>query len=78
MKRIFPLLLAAVLLAFSTAPAQAARDKDLQPMADSLTNYLTEKTTVRSFVNVEKATVLNDGTLDPDALKTSGHALRSR
>lgn len=63
MKRFFPLLLTVLWLAASAAPAQAARDKDLQPMADSLTNYLKEKTTVRSFVNVEKATILNDGTL---------------
>ena len=43
--------------------AQAARDKDLVPMADSISNYLREKTTVRSYVSIEKATVLHDGTL---------------
>ena len=63
MKRTLPLLLTAFLLAFVSLPAQAARDKDLQPMADSLTNYLREKTTVQSAVNVEKAAILNDGTL---------------
>ena len=43
--------------------AQAAKDKDLVPMADSISNYLNEKTTVRSYVSVEKATVMKDGTL---------------
>ena len=43
--------------------AQAARDKDLVPMADSISHYLREKTTVRSYVSIEKATVLHDGTL---------------
>ena len=46
------------------APAQAAtKDRELVPMADSISNYLREKTTVRSYVSVEKATVLKDGTL---------------
>ncbi len=57
---LLPLLLLTLLL---PAPAQAARDKELQPMADSLTNYLKEKTTVQSAVAVEKATILKDGTL---------------
>ena len=57
---LFPLLLLALLL---PVPAQAARDKELQPMADSLTSYLKEKTTVQSAVTVEKATILKDGTL---------------
>ena len=43
--------------------AQAARDKELVPMADSISNYLREKTTVRSYVSIENATVLKDGTL---------------
>ena len=43
--------------------ARAARDKDLVPIADSISNYLRERTTVRSYVSVEKATVLKDGTL---------------
>ena len=55
---LLPFLLLALLL---PAPAQAARDKELQPMADSLTNYLKEKTTVQSAVAVEKATILKDG-----------------
>ncbi len=58
---LFPVLLLLALLLPSAA--QAARDKDLVPMADSLTHYLTEKTSVRSIVSVEKATILNDGTL---------------
>ena len=37
---LLPFLLLALLL---PAPAQAARDKELQPMADSLTNYLKAK-----------------------------------
>lgn len=41
----------------------ATRDKDLVPMADSISHYLHEKTTVRSYVSVERANVLNDGTL---------------
>ena len=41
----------------------ATRDKDLVPMADSISHYLREKTTVRSYVSVERANVLNDGTL---------------
>ena len=44
-------------------PANAARDKDLEPMADSISNYLRERTLVRSFVAVDKAIVLGDGTL---------------
>ena len=59
-KTLFLALTLALLLPLS---AYAAKDKDLVPMADSLTHYLTEKTTVRSFVSVEKATVLKDGTL---------------
>ena len=66
MKRTFNLLLTAFLLLLPALPARAARDKELQPMADSLTHYLTEKTTVRSFVHVDKATILKDGTLRLD------------
>ena len=66
MKRILPLLLTTFLLTLSSLPALAARDKDMQPMADSLTHYLTEQTSVRSFVTVERATVLKDGTLRID------------
>ncbi len=57
----FFLLLAAALLL--PAPAQAARDKDLEPMADSISNYLRERTLVRSYVAVDRAVVLQDGTL---------------
>ena len=56
------LLLLSLLLMLPT-PAKAARDKDLVPMADSISTYLREKTTVRSYVSVEKAAVLSDGTL---------------
>ena len=42
MKRTLNLLLTAFLLILPALPACAARDKDLQPMADSLTRYLTE------------------------------------
>ncbi len=61
-----PLLAVLVLILIPALPARAARDKDLQPMADSLTHYLTEKTSVRSFVYVDKATILKDGTLRLD------------
>ena len=65
MKRIFPILISLAMLALlMPVPTQAAtKDKDLVPMADSITNYLREKTSVRSSVSVEKATVLKDGTL---------------
>lgn len=66
MKRSLRLLLAAFVLILPALPARAARDKDLQPMADSLTHYLTDQTTVRSFVHVDKATILKDGTLRID------------
>ena len=58
--------LSALLLALSVLlplQAQAARDKELVPMADSISNYLRERTTVRSAVSVERATVLKNGTL---------------
>jgi len=58
---LLPLLLLAFLL---PVPAQAAtRDKDLVPMADSISHYLTERTTVKSSVSIEKAIVQKDGTL---------------
>ena len=41
----------------------ATKDKELVPMADSISHYLHEKTTVRSYVSVENATILSDGTL---------------
>ena len=63
MKRTFNLLLTVFLLVLPVLPARAARDKELVPMADSITHYLVDKTTVRSVVSVEKATILNDGTL---------------
>ncbi|MBR4826564.1 MAG: xanthan lyase, partial [Bacteroidales bacterium] len=65
MKRIIPFLLSFLLVVLlQPATAQAAtKDKDLVPMADSLTRYLTEQTTVRSFISVEKASILKDGTL---------------
>ena len=65
MKRFFPYLFTLLFLAFLLpAPAQAAtRDKDLVPMADSISHYLTKQTTVRSPVSVEKAVVLKNGTL---------------
>ena len=53
----------ALLLLLLPRPAQAARDKELVPMADSISQYLHETTTVRSYVSVESATVLKDGTL---------------
>ncbi|MCR5710815.1 MAG: xanthan lyase [Bacteroidales bacterium] len=62
MKRL-PLPLLLVLALLLPSKAQAARDKELVPMADSITTYLREKTTVRSSVSVEKATILKDGTL---------------
>jgi len=56
-----------LLLAFSflwAAPLDAAtKDKQLVPMADSISHYLHERTTVVSYVSVERATVLKDGTL---------------
>ena len=65
MKRFFPILISFILLAIlQPATVHAAtRDKDLVPMADSITHYLTEKTTVRSSVSVERAIVQKDGTL---------------
>ena len=57
----FALFLALTLLL--PVQARAARDKELVPIADSISNYLRERTTVRSYVSVEKATVLKDGTL---------------
>ena len=53
-----------VLALLLSVPAQAAtRDKELVPMADSISRYLHEKTTVRSYVSVERANILKDGTL---------------
>ena len=57
----FFLLLALTLLL--PLQAQAARDKDLVPMSDSITNYLRERTRVLGSVSIERAAVLNDGTL---------------
>lgn len=56
-------LLFLLLVLLFPVQAQAARDKELVPIADSISNYLREKTTVRSSVSVEQATVLKDGTL---------------
>ncbi len=64
MKRLLLLLLGFFLLLPS--PAKAARDRDLEPMADSISNYLRENTSVRSRVAVEKASVLKDGSLRLD------------
>ena len=73
----FLLLLSLALLL--PVQAQAARDKDLVPMADSISNYLREKTTVRSYVSVEKATVLHDGTLQLTLSRSLvDHPLRDR
>ena len=58
---LLPLFLGLLLLL--PAQAQAARDKDLEPMADSISNYLREATSVRSRVTIEKAAVQKDGTL---------------
>ena len=58
---ILPLFLAFLLLLPATA--WAARDKDLEPMADSISNYLREKTLVRSSVSIEKAVIQKNGTL---------------
>ena len=58
---LLPLFLILALLV--PTQARAARDKDLVPMADSISSYLREKTTVRSYVSVEKAAILKDGTL---------------
>ena len=60
-KILIPFLAFAMLLL--PRPAQAARDKDLIPMADSISCYLTENTSVSSYVSVERAAVLKDGTL---------------
>ena len=60
-KILIPFLAFAMLLL--PRPVQAARDKDLIPMADSISCYLTENTSVSSYVSVERAAVLKDGTL---------------
>ena len=54
-----------LLIAFLLLPsaAQAAKDKDFVPMADSISNYLKERTSVRSYVTVEKAVPVDGGTL---------------
>ena len=62
MKHPFFLLFLALTLLLPVQ-ARAARDKDLVPMGDSITHYLRERTLVRSSVSVEKAAVMNDGTL---------------
>ena len=58
-----PLTILVLLSLLIPARANAAKDKDLVPMADSISSYLKAKTTVTSRVSVEKATVMKDGTL---------------
>ena len=58
-----PLTILVLLSLLIPARANAAKDKDLVPMADSISSYLKAKTTVTSPVSVEKATVMKEGTL---------------
>ena len=53
----------AVAMLLLPGSARAARDKELVPMADSISTYLFQTTTVRSYVSVESAAVQKDGTL---------------
>ena len=63
MKQSLLSLLFAFVLLIPFQSQAATRDKELVPMADSISHYLHEKTTVRSYVSIDKANVLSDGTL---------------